>query len=191
MRCCGRSSSRTSKIATPSLLRSFRGLCFDCSRQINRAATVQGPTARPFNNTDANTGTRAPESTRLEGHRVSTAANRGTAWAAASHHIPEQWWRRCSRGRPRVRIRKHGENALLAPKRKHLARISKTWMGRSGNKTLLGILIAWPCEMPTPPKRSYSARVASCFERELASSAVPPFSAGKAYGPRMRPRRGP
>src|SRR3954467_14801022 len=28
----------------------------------------------------------------------STAANRGTAWAAALR--PEQWWRRCSRGMP-------------------------------------------------------------------------------------------
>ena len=32
----GRSSSRASKIATPSIFRSFRGLCFDCSRHLIR-----------------------------------------------------------------------------------------------------------------------------------------------------------
>ena len=34
--------------------------------------------------------------------------------------------------------------ALLAPKRKSLARSNKTRMGCSASKTLLGILIAWP-----------------------------------------------
>ena len=37
----------------------------------------------------------------------------------------------------------------LASNRKSLARICKTWMGRSGSKTLLGILIARPMGMPT------------------------------------------
>jgi hypothetical protein len=50
---------------------------------------------------------------------------------------------------------------LVAPKRKSLARSNKTRMGCPASKTLLEILIAWPLEMPTPQKRSYSARVAS------------------------------
>ena len=50
---------------------------------------------------------------------------------------------------------------LVVPKRKSLARSNKTRMGCPASKTLLEILIAWPLEMPTPQKRSYSARVAS------------------------------
>ena len=72
--------------------------------------------------------------------------------------VPSLQW-----ARPPASGRKHGENALLVAKRKHLARTSKMWIGRSGSKSLLGILIARPREMPTPPERSYSARVASCF----------------------------
>jgi hypothetical protein len=39
---------------------------------------------------------------------------------------------------PRVGIRKHGENVLLAPKHKQLACINKTWMGRSGSNDPAG-----------------------------------------------------
>jgi hypothetical protein len=55
---------------------------------------------------------------------------------------------------------------LLAPKRKSLAHINKTWMGCSGSNNLAGDSDCLAMEMPTPPKRSYSARVASCFETE-------------------------
>jgi hypothetical protein len=51
--------------------------------------------------------------------------------------------------------------------------------------TLLGILIAWPREMPTPPERSYSARVVSCFRACFGCRT--PLCGRQAHGLRMPP----
>ena len=51
--------------------------------------------------------------------------------------------------------------------------------------TLLGILIAWPRAMPTPPERSYSARVVSCFRACFGCRT--PLCGRQAHGLRMPP----
>ena len=78
----------------------------------------------------------------------------------------------------------------MAPKPKSLARNNKARMGCSGSNNLAGDFDCLAMEMPTPPKRSYSALWEPCimqvakdyYHRRQLAAAIPPRSLG---GPRM------